>query len=79
MFERLKELEARYEEVQRRYSDPSFASDPEQLKELGKLNSELEETVLTFRKLKDALAQIESAKEILADDPDPEMATMAEN
>ncbi|HVF12197.1 MAG TPA: peptide chain release factor 1 [Actinomycetota bacterium] len=78
MFERLEELEARYEEVQRRYSDPSFASDPEQLKELGKLNSELEETVFTFRKLKDALAQIESAKRVLADDSDPEMATMAE-
>lgn len=78
MFERLEELEERYQEVQRRYSDPSFASDPEQLKELGKLNSELEETVVTFRKLKEALSQIESAKQILADDPDPEMAKMAE-
>ena len=51
MFERLEELDARYRDVQSQLMDPKVTSQPDQLRELGKLNAELEPTVLTFRAL----------------------------
>lgn len=78
MFERLEDLNARYEDVQSRLMDSSVIAQPESLRELGKEKSELEPTVLTYRKLKAALAEVESARKVLAESADPDMKQMAE-
>jgi peptide chain release factor 1 len=77
MFERVEELDARYRDVQAQLMDPEVTSKPDRLRELGKLNAELEPTVMTFRQWKSALAEIESAKQVLSETSDPEMKEMA--
>jgi peptide chain release factor 1 len=77
MFERVEELDARYRDVQAQLMDPEVTSKPDRLRELGKLNAELEPTVMTFRRWKSALAEIESAKQVLTETSDPEMKEMA--
>jgi peptide chain release factor 1 len=77
MFERLEELDAKYRDVQARLMDPNVTSRPDQLRELGKLNADLEPTVLSFRRWKAALVNIDSAKQLLAETTDPEMRELA--
>lgn len=77
MFERVDELDARYRDVQAQLMDPDVTSRPDRLRELGKLNAELEPTVMTFRKWKAAQAEIESARQLLSESTDPEMKEMA--
>ncbi|MGH2732131.1 MAG: peptide chain release factor 1 [Actinomycetota bacterium] len=78
MFERLDRLERKYEEVQAKLGDPELASRPEALRECGKLNAELEEIVLTYRRYRKARADAESARQMLAEESDPELRTLAE-
>jgi peptide chain release factor 1 len=77
MFERLEELDAKYRDVQAQLMDPNVTSRPDQLRELGKLNAELEPTVLTFRRWKGAVGEIESAKQVLTESSEPEMRELA--
>ena len=42
MVEKLLEIEARFEEIERRFQDPAVATDPEELQRLGKARAELE-------------------------------------
>ncbi len=78
MFERLDRLESKYEEVQVKLGDPDLALRPEALREYGKLNAELEEIVLTYRRYRKARAEAESARKMLGDKPDPELRALAE-
>ena len=78
MIDRLQELDDKYEEVQAKLRDPAVVADPNQLRELGKQNAELEHTVLTYRKLKEAMAAADSAKHMVESEGDPEMRAYAE-
>lgn len=78
MLERLSELDARYEEIQRKLSDPSILADHNQVRELGKQNAELAEVVLPYREWKAAMAAIDSAKKMIKDETDPEMTALAQ-
>jgi len=78
VFDRLSEIEVRYEEVHRQLADAAVTSNPTRLKELGILNAELEPTVLAIRRLRAASAELESAKQMLADESDPEMKNLAD-
>jgi len=69
MIERLREVEARYEEVARTLATPEAASDPAQLQELGRELSRLEPTVTAFRALEAVRGEIEATRK-LAHDPD---------
>lgn len=77
MFERVAELDARYQHVQSQLMDPAITSNPARLRELGKLNAELETTVLTYRKWKMTHKEIESAKQVLTESSDHDMKEMA--
>lgn len=77
MFERLDEIEARYEEVQRSLRDPDIGSRPERLRDLGKEAAQLGEIVATYRRWKKAKEEIASSREILASQPGPEMVALA--
>ncbi len=78
MFEKLSELEAKYEQVQAQLMDPDVTSQPNRLRELGKQNAELEPTVLTFRNWKAAQDEVASAKKLLSESSDPDMRELAE-
>lgn len=79
MIDRLSELDATYDKVQAQLMDPAVTSNPDRLRELGKQNAELEPTVLTFRRMKAALAEAESAKRMLSEETDPEMRALVEH
>ncbi len=76
MFDRLRELDRRYDEVTQLLGDPNVASDPEKLMEYGRERAELDEVVSTYRELKDMDRQIADA-EAMARESDPELAELA--
>lgn len=76
MFDRLRELDRRYEELTQLLGDPDVASDPEKLMEYGRERADLDEVVSTYRELKEMDRQIADA-EAMARDSDPELAELA--
>ena len=78
MLDRLTQIETRYDEVQAQLQDPDVVARPDQLRELGKINAELEEIVLPFRRYKKALDEAASARQMAREESDPEMKAMAE-
>ncbi|HEX2054456.1 MAG TPA: peptide chain release factor 1 [Actinomycetota bacterium] len=78
MYGRMSEIDARYQEVQSKLMDPNVTSRPDLLRQLGKENAELEPTVLTYRRWRAALGEVDSARRVLDETSDPEMKEMAE-
>lgn len=76
MFDRLAEIERRYDELTALLADPDVATDTSRLIEYGRERAELEEVVGTYRELK-AIEQQISEAELLAQEEDPELASMA--
>src|SRR5437867_8576953 len=64
MFDKLADIERRYTEIEQRLSDPSVASDPNVLRELGKQHSDLAPIVSLYREYRRAAADIEAAREM---------------
>src|SRR5205085_11125920 len=79
MLERLDQIEAKYEELQARLSDPQVTSSPDALRELGKANAEIEDIVLKYRRYRQALAEAASARPMAQEEPDREMKALAES
>ncbi len=79
MFEKLAEVEKRYEELNGRLYDTDVVSDVEQYKQLMKEIKNLEPIVEKFREYKDAVKQHEEARAILDDaGADRELKELAE-
>ena len=77
MFDRLDQLEARYEDLGRQLSDPTIVNDQENYRKVAKQHRDMEPTVekfRDFRKLRDAVAD---AKAMLTE-ADAEMREMAQ-
>ncbi len=74
MDERLREVEARYEDLQRQLSAPDVARDPDRLRRLGKDYAELGEIVVPWRAYRTALEQAEEARAMAKAEGDPDMA-----
>ena len=79
MLERLDQIEAKYEELQARLSDPEVTSNPDALRELGKANAEIEGIVLMYRRYRQALAEAASARQMAQEESDREMKALAES
>ncbi|RYG42025.1 PCRF domain-containing protein, partial [bacterium] len=75
MLEKLAEVERRFESVDADLANPAVASDPKELKRLGRLRAELEPIVDTVRQYRSVLEELSGAEELLAD---PEMREMAQ-
>ena len=75
MFQKLDEVEKRYEEVTRKISDPEIIAQQSQWQALMKEHAEIEPVVLKYKEYKKATQAIEDAKEMLKD---PEMKELAE-
>jgi peptide chain release factor 1 len=76
MFDRLKELDRRYDELAQLMADPSVATNPDKLLEYGRERSDLDDVVTAYRDLKALDTQIAEAEQ-MARDTDPEMAELA--
>jgi len=76
MFDRLDQLESRYEDLARQLSDPGIVSDQENYRKVAKAHRDLEPTVEKSREYKKLKAGITDAKAMLAD---PDMREMAES
>ncbi len=78
MFEKLSQLEEKYNELSALISDPEIINDQSQWQKYVKAHSELEDVVTKYREYKSWEAELAGTNEILNDDPDPEMREMAE-
>ncbi|HEX7810200.1 MAG TPA: peptide chain release factor 1 [Thermoanaerobaculia bacterium] len=76
MYEKLTDIEKRYEELQRKIADPSIVTDVALFREAMKSISEIEEVVAKFRELRDVQKRIADAREMQRSDD--EMRELAE-
>lgn len=67
MIDKLTDIERKFEGVQERLMDPDVASNPQEMKTLGKSRAELEPVVAVIREYKSVTQQIAEAEELLDD------------
>ncbi len=65
MYEKLEEIEKRYDELQRKIGEPDVATDPRAFRDSMKAISEIQNVVAKFRELKEVRKRIADAREIL--------------
>ena len=75
MFQKLEDVEKRYEELNKLISDPEVISNQNEWKKLMKEHSSIEEVVMKYREYKNTEKAMEEAKEMMSD---PELKELAE-
>jgi peptide chain release factor 1 len=78
MFERLDQIEARYEELTEALASPEIVKDSAKYQKSAKAHSELTPIVEKYREYKDLTRGIAESKAVLADESDSEMRAYAE-
>jgi peptide chain release factor 1 len=78
MFDRLSQLEARYEELTRALASPEVIGDSAKYQKTAKAHSELTDIVEKYREYKDLTRGIAESKAVLADEKDPDMRAYAQ-
>jgi len=76
VFDRLQAVEDRYDRLNELLSDPAIVSDTNKLRDYSKEQSDIQETVITYREYKEVKEQLSDAKEMLEEKLDPEMREM---
>jgi peptide chain release factor 1 len=79
MFERLRQIEERYQELERLLADPQVIGQPAEYARHAKAASELGLVVRRFDEYKVVLAQIGEARHILAEETDRELRELAQS
>ncbi len=78
MFDKLRQIETRYDELAVRLAETApVPGGRAEYARLAKAAAEIEPIVTAFRELKDVLARIEEAERLQADDADPELRELA--
>ena len=70
MYEKLDEIEKRYEELQRKIQDPSVVTDVSAYRTTMKSISEMEDVVAKYRQLRDVKKRLTDARDLLRSDDD---------
>jgi peptide chain release factor 1 len=78
MFERLEQIEARYEELTQALASPEVIGDSAKFQKTAKAHSEITSVVEKYREYKDLKRGIAESKAVLADEKDPEMRAYAQ-
>src|SRR5438445_906479 len=78
MFERLDQIEARYEELTQALASPEITGDSAKYQKTAKAHSEIAAIVEKYREYKDLVKGIAESKAMLADEKDPEMRAYAQ-
>lgn len=76
MFDKLTTLNEKFNELERSMADPAVASDPEEMRKLGKSHAELLPIITVYRHYRQLESDLEAAKELLQEDLSPEEAAM---
>jgi peptide chain release factor 1 len=79
LFEKLEQIESRYDEMTRELSSPEVHDDSARYQKLAKQHSELGEIVAKYREWKDIEKALAGAKQLFAESDDAEMKQMAED
>jgi peptide chain release factor 1 len=78
MFERLDQIEARYEELTKALSSPEIMNDSAKYQKTAKAHSEFSEVVEKYREYKDLQRGIEESRVMLAEESDAELRAYAQ-
>src|SRR5438128_1292664 len=78
MFERLDQIESKYEELTKALSSPELVNDTSKYQKTAKAHSEVSEIVEKYREYKDLSRGIAESKGVIADESDAEMRIYAE-
>ncbi|WP_158736994.1 peptide chain release factor 1 [Alteribacillus sp. YIM 98480] len=76
MLDRLQAVENRYDELNELLSDPEVINNSKKLREYSKEQSDIAETVQTYRTYKEVTSQLDDAKSMLEESMDDEMEEM---
>jgi len=79
MFERLEEIEAKYDEIGLKLEDPDVWAEPKEYQRLAKSYSEMKEIVAKFREYKRIHEEISDTHELLHGNVDDEMRVLAQS
>ena len=77
LFEKLVQIESRYEEMTQQLSSPEILADSARYQKLAKTHAEMAAMVAKYREWKEIDKGLQGAKELLAESDDPEMKQMA--
>ena len=78
MFERLDQIEARYDELTQTLASPEIMNDSARYQKTAKAHSEISLIVERYREYKDLKRGIAESRAVLADEKDPEMRAYAQ-
>src|SRR2546423_15551068 len=78
MFERLDQIEARYEELTNALASPEIVQDSAKYQKTAKAHAEIASVVEKYREYKDLKKGIAESKAVLTDEKDPEMRSYAQ-
>jgi len=78
MFERLDQIEARYDELTNALASPEIMQESGKYQKIAKAHSEISLIVERYREYKDLKKGISESKAMLADEKDPEMRAYAQ-
>jgi peptide chain release factor 1 len=78
MFERLDQIEARYDELTQALASPEIIDDSAKFQKTAKAHSEIAAIVEKYREYKDLTKGIAESRAVLADEKDPEMRAYAQ-
>src|SRR5215831_8236250 len=76
-FQKLRDIESRFAEVETQMSDPSVAQDPSAYQKLAKEAKDIAPIVERYRSYKDALQELAKVQEMAKAEADPELREMA--
>src|SRR3954463_16407258 len=77
MYDKLNEVENRFEQIQASLQEPGVANNQARYRQMMKELSDLEKVVVVYREYKKSKAELEGNKEILATENDEDMRAMA--
>jgi peptide chain release factor 1 len=77
LFEKLKNIESKYEELTQQLSSPEVHSDSGRFQKLAKTHAEMAEMVAKYREWKEIEKGLQGAKQLLVETDDAEMKQMA--
>jgi peptide chain release factor 1 len=78
MFERLDQIEARYDELTNALASPDITNDSAKYQKTAKAHAEIASVVEKYREYKDLTKGIAESKAVLVDEKDPDMRAYAE-
>ena len=78
MFERLKQIESKYDELTKALASPEIISDSSKYQKTAKAHSEISEIVEKYREYKDLQKGIEESKVMIAEESDAELRAYAQ-